>query len=260
MTEAINVLKRATISFVGEDCILKLSKDDDGMPRDLYNQVDKVLKTWKGRWKKGTGHIFPFDITDTLANYIESDGKKNDIKEDQWFYTPTNIADYLCELAEFDSSVANVLEPSAGLGHIADRIEHYRKSHDLDFGITCIEKNEGFVKKLDAKGFNVPHDDFMQFKFGGWDRIIMNPPFAKGAEVDHFLHACELVAVGGIVVSVLSNACTFRTDGKYKELRKFLQANKHVMQMNQAGAFKEAGTGVQTCIIKITKPLAGFKV
>jgi 16S rRNA G1207 methylase RsmC len=40
---------------------------------------------------------------------------------------------------------------------------------------------------------------------GTYDRILMNPPFANGADIKHILHAIELLKPGGRLVAICAD-------------------------------------------------------
>ena len=81
----------------------------------------------------------------------------------------------------------------------------------------------------------------------------MNPPFSKHQDIDHVYKAFEILKSGGILVSVMSNSPFFRTDKKSEDFREFLMLNSAIVEELPEGAFKESGTMVKTCIIKIKK-------
>ncbi len=57
---------------------------------------------------------------------------------------------------------------------------------------------------LTAKGFGdiVSYGDFLEHR-GEYDRVLMNPPFEHGQDMDHVRHAYELLASGGRIVSIV---------------------------------------------------------
>ena len=52
-----------------------------------------------------------------------------------------------------------------------------------------------------------------------YDRVIMNPPFTRGADAKHVLHALGFVKPGGLLVSVMSNGASYRGDKAYERIR-----------------------------------------
>lgn len=82
-------------------------------------------------------------------------GRKNDGLD--FFPTPQTVADQMVEAAGIEPDMA-VLEPSAGMGHIADRIREAGAEPDV------IEMANDRAELLEAKGFNVMARDFMEIK------------------------------------------------------------------------------------------------
>ncbi len=86
-----------------------------------------------------------------------------------------------------------------------------------------------------------------------YDRIVMNPPFEKGQDVGHVIHAYELLKPGGRLVSIMSPAIKFNQQRKYTEFRQFLEEHNGWYEDLPADAFKESGTGVQTVLVVLDK-------
>lgn len=130
-----------------------------------------------------------------------------------FFPTPRPVIDAMLERADIQDGM-KILEPSAGKGDIADVIRYRYPETDL----TLIEYNGTLVKILKAKGYNPIFGDFMDHE-GKYDRIIMNPPFEKGADIDHVRHAYDLLRPGGRVISIMCEGPFFRSDTKSNEFR-----------------------------------------
>jgi type I restriction-modification system DNA methylase subunit len=105
---------------------------------------------------------------------------------------------------------------------------------------------------LKEAGLKVKGDDFLEFE-GSYDRIVANPPFTRQQDVDHVLHMYEILAKGGILVSVMSPSWQFRENKKSKGFRDFLEKNEAEVIELPEGTFKESGTMIRTCIVKIRK-------
>lgn len=124
-----------------------------------------------------------------------------------------------------------ILEPSAGIGSIVDRIcELPTLQPNPKHLITCCEKVPALIDILMLKGYNVWPGDFKDMvgngghpeKYG-FDRILMNPPFENGQDVDHIMHCFDrFLKVGGILVAVASMNWTFTTTKKSNAFRDFL--------------------------------------
>lgn len=223
---------------------------DIKLDRADYTTVNKVLEMLGGKWnRKVKGHVFDHCPADDIESVILT-GEATDIKKVfQFFPTPRKVAERLCDLAEINNSTS-VLEPSCGKGDLADVIwERHPKSL---FGIELNASMEDVLKNKPYKTFI--GWDFLQVTADeAWDRIVMNPPFSNHQDIDHVLKAYSILAPGGILVSVMSNSPFFRTDKKSVAFREFLEGKNAIVEELPEGAFKESGTMVKTCIVKIMK-------
>lgn len=167
-----------------------------------------------------------------------------------FFPTPSKVIDRMIEESDIESGM-KVLEPSAGKGNIAERI---RKEHK-DVTLDVVEYNNTLHDYLKSQDFNVVGEDFLQFE-GKYDRIIMNPPFEKGQDIDHVQHAYNLLEPGGRVVAIMSEGPFFRGDKKATGFREWLEENGGVSDKLEGGSFKdsERSTGVATRMVTIDKP------
>lgn len=94
------------------------------------------------------------------------------------------------------------------------------------------------------------------FKIKPYDKIIMNPPFENGQDIDHVKHAYELLKPGGRVVAIMSEGPFFRGDKKATGFREWLDEVGGYSKKLPEGAFKnsERSTGVRTRLVVIEKP------
>ena len=238
--DILNILDKCTVE--GNTVFLTCGQLD----RKTYEAVNKCLESIGGKWnRKAKGHVFNSDPTDLLDNLILT-GETTDLKKEyQYFPTPEVIVDKMIELAEIQPSNI-LLEPSAGQGAIVDK---FPKENIF----TCIELNPSNAKVLNNKGYQVLERDFLTYSDYKFDRIVMNPPFSKQQDVDHILHAWDLLEDGGILVSVVSESPFFRENKKSVEFRQWLEENDADVIELDAGAFKESGTMVKTRLIKVCK-------
>ena len=125
------------------------------------------------------------------------------VKIPGYFNTPPAVVERLMSVADIRPG-QRVLEPSAGAGDIADAIRARGVTPDV------VEIASSLRKILEAKGYNIVGYDFMEYNGGPYDRIVMNPPFENAQEIDHVLHAYQLLAPGGRIVSVMSEGPFFR--------------------------------------------------
>jgi len=166
-----------------------------------------------------------------------------------FFPTPETLAAQIVELANIQPG-DTILEPSAGLGHIADQIKADHPGNEL----LCVEINHSLFEALKAKGHLVQNGDFLNMlndteslKF---DKIIMNPPFENLQDVEHVKHAFQLLNGGGRLVAIMAN-------NKHRS-PEFLQMVERygTIEENPAGSFASVfrPTGVSTVTVILDKP------
>ena len=143
----------------------------------------------------------------------------------------------------------SVLEPSAGAGGIADQIRE--AGHEP----LCIEIAGSLVPILREKGYTVVHMDFLHYEEQTFDRIILNPPFERGQDIDHVQHAYKLLNPGGRIVAIMSAGTFYRSDNKTSVFRSWFSHRGVSNTDLPAGTFQSSGTMVTSCLVVIDKPL-----
>jgi 16S rRNA G1207 methylase RsmC len=165
-----------------------------------------------------------------------------------YFPTPAPIVATMLDRAQLEPGLT-VLEPSAGSGNIADAV----KAACPGAHIEVFECNRKLAELLQLKGLTFAGDDFTlsdtRLKF---DRILMNPPFEKQADIDHVRHAFNHLKPGGVLVSVMAPGFEFRQDRKSTEFREWLNETGGTWEDLPGGAFKSSGTGISTRLVVIT--------
>jgi hypothetical protein len=166
-----------------------------------------------------------------------------------YFPTPREIVERMVAEADIEPGMT-VLEPSAGKGNIADVIREMVPGAEL----ACIELQWMLTEILGLKGHRVIGDDFMRHT-GAWDRIIMNPPFERGQDIEHVQHAYEQLKPGGRLVSIMSSGVFFRKDRKAEGFRAWLDEVGGWGYPLPEGAFytSERPTGVSTYLVIVDK-------
>lgn len=176
-----------------------------------------------------------------------------------FFPTPRAAIDVMLANADIRPD-HKVLEPSAGKGDIADAIR--RKVPGVD--VRVCEVNYSLREILSAKGYKYFGTDFLQcFPLtGGFDRIVMNPPYERGQDIDHTLHAFKCLAPGGKLVALMSAGPFFRSDSKSLDFRDWLHAIEFRREANVVvfdnppdlfrgvGVFRETGVQTKTLVIE----------
>lgn len=221
------------------------------LDRKLYEKTNKVLEAAGGKWdRKAKAHVFPVDAADAMEQIVQT-GEVTLIRTIQqdfgYFPTPPAVVARLIELADIEPGMA-VLEPSAGQGAIANAVA------DLGATVDCYEllRENYLILTGNLKLRHVRPMDFLaQAPEASYDRIVMNPPFAKQADIHHVNHALRFLKPGGLLVSVMSAGVTFRDNKLTQDFRDLIRARGGDIEVLPDGAFKESGTGVRTVVVTI---------
>ncbi|HEY9765263.1 MAG TPA: methyltransferase [Chroococcales cyanobacterium] len=207
------------------------------------------------------------NLKNALVEYLRhrSDGSRPDpikamereligTKIPGYFPTPRGTVEKMLDAADIQSG-HKVLEPSAGKGNIADAIRQREPKAELK----AIEQNHTLHGILKAKGHDAEQGDFLSHK-GEHDRIVMNPPFENGQDMEHVRHAFDQLKPGGKMVSIMSESPFFRQERKAQEFRDWLEEVGGKSEKLPEGTFKdsERSTGVATRMVTIEKPKEGF--
>lgn len=145
-----------------------------------------------------------------------------------------------------------ILDPSAGKGHIFDYIKEHYCSRDIDFVACEIEQDLRYV--LSEKDYIVIGTDWMEFdEPRQFHCILMNPPFSDG--VRHLLKAWHHCAPDGDIVCLL-NAESINNPftNQRKELRQIIDLWGSTEFIGQAFKRSERRTEVEVVIVRLHKP------
>jgi predicted RNA methylase len=162
------------------------------------------------------------------------------------FYpTPNDLIVKMIGKINQKRTIKNILEPSAGAGHITKMLTH------REYKIDVIEIDSNLQKILIQDKYNLVGSDFLQFndsKF--YDLIIMNPPFDNGDK--HLLKAIDLMYNGQIIC--ILNAETLKNN--YSVTRKELAKRLHdlgadIEYIQNAFLDSERKTSVEIALIYI---------
>ena len=112
---------------------------------------------------------------------------------------------------------------------------------------------------LEEKGYCV-RGEFFDFASSNlaqdwkFDKILMNPPFERQADIDHVTAAFGLLAPGGILVTIMSAGVLFRQNKKTVEFRdNIMGLHGTYLDKLPAGTFKGSGTMVNTILLRLVK-------
>lgn len=157
----------------------------------------------------------------------------------QLFPTPEWLAEKVVSYAGIEPG-HDVLEPSAGTGALLKALPCVRPAGS----VTAVEIR-GPLAHADAIQHNadkVVCADFLSCNgnLGKFDRIVMNPPFANGADIQHIRHALTFLKPGGRLVAICANGPRQRAA--------FMDHAEHWEDLPE-GTFKEQGTNVNTALV-----------
>jgi len=167
-------------------------------------------------------------------------------KAQQQFFTPPYLAVRVIRAADVQPGHF-VLEPSAGEGALAEAAEAAGGRVD------CIELDAALVAVLRGKGYATRCVNFLHVDPEPvYDRVVMNPPFTKGADLEHVQRAFKFLKPGGVLAAIVGAGVQFRTTAAHREFATFVKENGTVEPLPE-GSFVEAGTAVRTVLVVVRK-------
>lgn len=185
------------------------------------------------------------------------------VKIPGFFVTPQKVAErviYEADIRKWET----VLEPSAGTGNLADLA---RKAGGI---ITCVEIRPALVEILELKGYRTANEDFIkwaacdqydeetgQTSRPAFDKIVLNPPFEKGQDIEHVRAAYACLKEGGRLVAIMGEGAFFHSDSQAGCFRDWLYEIGGSSEKLPEGSFKGTGeitsTGTATRLVIIDK-------
>ena len=217
------------------------------LDRNLYTRANKVLEAAGGKWnRKAKAHIFDGDAADAMEQIILT-GEVTVPQDFGFFPTPAPVVERLIELADISAGMT-VLEPSAGTGNIIAGL------HVAGAVVDAIELLEKNIEALKAQGLAtlIGIGDFLETPAQPiYDRVVMNPPFDRQADIKHVLHALRFLKPDGLLVSVMASSVTFRDNKLTTDFRALIRERGGEIEGLPKGSFKSSGTGVNTVIVTI---------
>ncbi|TXT25429.1 MAG: Lambda phage type II DNA modification methyltransferase [Rhodocyclaceae bacterium] len=240
-TDVLAVLSRAEMNGNA----LKIAEQLD---RNMYQRTNKVLEAAGGKWNRKAGaHLFDDDAFTRIDQIILTGQVEVPKDEFNFFPTPQAVVRRLLEIADVRPGMM-LLEPEAGRGDIAIAC--------VDAGaiVDCYKLMQTNFDILASSGrFNsVRHIDFLTATPEPiYDRILMNPPFLKQADIKHVQHALCFLKPDGLLTSVMSAGVSFRDNKLTQDFRDLIRARGGDIEALPEGAFKASGTMVNTIIATI---------
>jgi predicted RNA methylase len=160
------------------------------------------------------------------------------------FPTPPDLAARVAEEAGIEPGMT-VLEPSAGTGALVVA------ASVRGGAVTAVEVNHALAEALARRFADVRRADFLQCNgdLGTFDRVLMNPPFAGQADIEHVTHAMRFLKPGGRLAAIMSAGVTFRQDRKAQAFRALVERCGGRIEAMPDGTFRDAGTDVRTVLV-----------
>lgn len=170
----------------------------------------------------------------------------------QLFPTPPDLARQLVSLAEISPN-HRVLEPSAGTGNLLRAIGNQADKVAVEISAELV----AVLMRCGVSGLHIHLADFLSCRpdddasdsdsLGMFDRVVMNPPFARGSDIKHIRHALGMLKPGGRLVSLCAAG---------PRQREALRDASQWIDL-PAGSFKCEGTNVATAIVVFDKEGGG---
>lgn len=166
-----------------------------------------------------------------------------------FFPTPSDLVEKMIDNLKITNG-QTILEPSAGLGHIAEVVKNTFPENKLH----TVEYNSSLAEILTLKGFETTNKDFLEFN-EKFDRIIMNPPFEKAQDIDHVKHAFDLLNEGGRIVSIMGAGAFNNSTKKHIDFQTWVDKIGAEYYKLPDQSFKDAfkSTNVATYLVIIDK-------
>ncbi len=176
-----------------------------------------------------------------------------------------------------DEPRLRILEPSAGTGNLARRCvsdpaaldnwaggrERWEQEYRFDNLVDCVEIQPSLAAGLQAEGIynRVYVQDFLTLTpevTGLYDRVVMNPPFDRERDIDHVMHALAFLKPNGCLTAIMSAGTEFRVTKKAIAFREHMKKLNATWVDLPPGSFSEAGTNVNTIIVRVWKSGGGW--
>ena len=240
--DILDVLRRSTVK--GRELRLPSEK----LSPQLYRRVNDVLLALGGKWvgRKIQAHVFEEEAGPVIEVALAT-GAFIHPKDFGYFPTPATLVQQLIDKAEIEPGM-RVLEPSAGRAAIAASLAEAAGGQD---NVTVCEFLPRNVSKLQEKGFTqIVQGDFLAMEPEPiFDRVVMNPPFSGGADIEHVMHAARFLKPDGRLVAITSPAWTTHQNRKSEAFRSFVEEVGGEVSSIERGAFKESGTDIETRMV-----------
>jgi len=223
------------------------------LDRALYTATNKALEAAGGKWsRKAQAHLFDGKAAEAIEPIILTGEIVSLRQELQQFYTPLDLAQRVAGAAKIEPDM-HVLEPSAGQGALA------KAAWACHGKVTSVEIDRkncevlAAIVHIDGFGPVICADFLQQHPEPTYDRVLMNPPFTRGQDIDHVEHAIRFLKPGGRLVAIMSGGILSRT-GRQAAFRQRVADLGGALAALPADSFKASGTNVATCLVTLDAP------
>lgn len=225
-----------------------------------WHVVLQMFALFGATWAKGK-FVFPADvdaqaaIDEALRTGIVADPQ---LRSAEFYATPPELADRIVELAN-PSADHVILEPSAGDGALVMALQKQLGRGAWIDAIELLPDNHRALRK--GLGATIIGSDFFATApRGPYNRVVMNPPVAKHADIRHVTRAFSWLAPGGLLVSVMSVEALSSEDKAAQDFRMFGQ--KHGLSLGASRLwyeeldpeiFEDTGISFRPILVRLQK-------
>ncbi len=167
----------------------------------------------------------------------------------EFYPTPDHVIERM--IAGLDLNGKNVLEPSAGAGHIVDVLKSYGAN------VKACERHPDLAKIVESK-CHLIENDFFKLKddqIVQMDFIIMNPPFSNADK--HILHAWEIAPAGCEIIALCNYETVVNHYSRHRnQLYQVVKNYGFAEELGEVFSTAERKTNVNIGMIKLFKPSA----
>jgi hypothetical protein len=143
-----------------------------------------------------------------------------------------------------------ILEPSAGIGNLADAIKAKNPSVKID----CIELNKNSCNTLKEKGYITIRTDFLEYTPRKlYDAVIAAPTFKNNIDIEHIMHMYDFIHNNGTIISLTSPYWLTGNQDNQIKFREWLKDKNYSLKMLPDNSFIEKYKTVPTAVITIKK-------
>lgn len=221
---------------------------------DEREAQDKALEAATRRAEARLEHEPPAVNHDMEAMRASLKAGVQVVSAPQLFPTPPDLARRMAEAADIQPG-QRVLEPSAGTGNLLRAILNRFAGADcgLMVAVEISPQLAAGLREVQRKtlyanddNYSIRCADFLTCNgdLGTFHRIVMNPPFSRGADIEHIRHAVTFLKPGGRLVALCANG-----PRQARELQPLATEWEELPD----GSFSEAGTNVRVVLLTIDK-------